>query len=50
MDAIDNLNEGLDDLRLLKSIEVHILRDGTLDLPDDVLDDLEFACALSTCV
>ena len=49
MDAIDALNDELDDLRLLKSIEVDILKDGTLDLPDDVLDDLDFCvCAVHT--
>jgi len=49
MDAIDALNDELDDLRLVKSIEVDILSDGTLDLPDDVLDDLDFCvCAVHT--
>ncbi|NBC87050.1 MAG: DNA polymerase/3'-5' exonuclease PolX [Bacteroidetes bacterium] len=49
MDAIDALNDELDDLHLLKSIEVDIMKDGTLDLPDDVLDDLDFCvCAVHT--
>lgn len=42
MDAIDELNDELDDIRVLKSIEVDILKDGSLDLPDDVLADLDF--------
>ncbi|WP_346839525.1 DNA polymerase/3'-5' exonuclease PolX [Microbulbifer sp. SAOS-129_SWC] len=49
--AIDKLNETLekngDGLRLLKSIELDILEDGTLDLPDGVLDELDFVlCAV----
>jgi DNA polymerase (family 10) len=49
MDAIDELNETLDDLRVLKSIEVDILKDGSLDLTDDVLEDLDLCvCALHT--
>lgn len=38
---IDRLNDKLDGLRLLKSIEVDILEDGTLDLPDEVLESLD---------
>ncbi len=38
---IDRLNDKLDGLRLLKSIEVDILADGTLDLPDEVLESLD---------
>jgi DNA polymerase (family 10) len=41
IDAIDAVNESLDRIRLLKSIEVDILADGTLDLPDDVLARLD---------
>jgi DNA polymerase (family 10) len=49
MDAIDELNEDLDGLRVLKSIEVDILEDGSLDLPDDVLQDLDLCvCSLHT--
>ena len=49
MDAIDRLNEDLDDLRVLKGIEVDILKDGSLDLPDAVLADLDLClCALHT--
>jgi DNA polymerase (family 10) len=39
--AIDRLNERLEGLVLLKSVELDILKDGTLDLPDDVLDELD---------
>ena len=41
MDAIDALNEKLEGIRLLKAIEVDILEDGSLDLPDDVLEVLD---------
>ncbi len=38
---IDELNEKLSGARLLKGIEVDILEDGTLDLADDVLAELD---------
>jgi DNA polymerase (family 10) len=38
---IDKLNEKLKGLRLLKSVEVDILEDGSLDLPDDILRELD---------
>ncbi len=41
MDAIDRLNRSLTDIRLLKGIEVDILEDGALDLPDEVLGRLD---------
>ncbi|BCX81882.1 DNA polymerase [Methylomarinovum caldicuralii] len=41
MEAIDALNERLEGITLLKGIEVDILEDGTLDLPDSVLKDLD---------
>jgi DNA polymerase (family X) len=40
---IDKLNDSLDGIRVLKGIEVDILEDGKLDLPDDVLDELDIA-------
>lgn len=40
-DEIDALNEGLSGITLLKGIEVDILEDGRLDLPDDVLARLD---------
>lgn len=42
---IDKLNEELDGIVLLKSIEVDILKDGSLDLPDDVLAELDLVVA-----
>jgi DNA polymerase (family 10) len=41
MDEIDQLNAHLTGIRLLKGIEVDILEDGALDLPDDVLGRLD---------
>ncbi len=40
-EQIDRLNESLDGIRILKSIELDILEDGSLDLPDNVLDALD---------
>ena len=42
MAAIDALNDERDDLVVLKGCEVDILADGTLDLGDDVLAELDF--------
>ncbi len=39
---IDELNSRLSGFRVLKSAEVDILADGTLDLPDDVLRELDY--------
>ncbi|MFN2289877.1 MAG: DNA polymerase/3'-5' exonuclease PolX [Anaerolineae bacterium] len=39
--AIDQLNEKLEGIRLLKAIEVDILDDGSLDMPDDMLEKLD---------
>ncbi len=41
MAKIDALNAKLQGIRLLKGIEVDILEDGRLDLPDSVLKDLD---------
>lgn len=41
IEAIDRLNETLKGFTLLKSIEVDILVDGSLDLPDDILKRLD---------
>jgi DNA polymerase (family 10) len=41
IDEIDRLNDEVKGLRILKSIEVDILKDGRLDLPDDVLGRLD---------
>ena len=43
IDAIDRLNQRLEDIRLLKGIEVDILEDGSLDLPNDILRRLDLA-------
>jgi DNA polymerase (family X) len=40
-DEIDLLNTNLDGITLLKGIEVDILEDGSLDLPDGVLERLD---------
>jgi DNA polymerase (family X) len=40
---IDRLNEKTKGFTLLKSIEVDILEDGSLDLPDSILKELDFA-------
>jgi DNA polymerase (family 10) len=45
IDEIDALNDDLDGIAVLKSVEVDILEDGTLDLPDDILSRLDFATA-----
>jgi DNA polymerase (family 10) len=39
--AIDELNSKLDQIVVLKSIEVDILEDGSLDLPDSILKELD---------
>ena len=47
LDEIDRLNDELEGFRVLKSSEVDILADGTLDLPDRVLKRLDFVvCAV----
>lgn len=44
-DEIDMLNEELDGFTLLKGVEVDILEDGSLDLPDATLTRLDYAIA-----
>lgn len=47
IDAIDELNDRLEKITLLKGSEVDILEDGSLDLPDDVLARLDIRiCAI----
>ncbi|MCA3749444.1 MAG: DNA polymerase/3'-5' exonuclease PolX [Rubrobacter sp.] len=41
MEEIDRLNEELEGITLLKGAEVDILEDGSLDLPDRVLEELD---------
>ena len=40
--AIDKLNEKLSGIRVLKSAEVDILADGTLDYPDEIFRELDY--------
>lgn len=42
---IDELNTGLHEFTVLKSIELDILDDGALDLPDDVLAEADYVVA-----
>ncbi len=41
IENIDKLNEELGHIRILKSIEVDILEDGSLDLSDEILKELD---------
>jgi len=41
IDEIDRLNQQWEGFRVLSSIEVDILADGSLDLPDDILEKLD---------
>jgi DNA polymerase (family 10) len=41
MEEIERLNEEMEHINLLKSVEVDIMEDGSLDLPDDVLEKLD---------
>jgi DNA polymerase (family 10) len=45
MAEIDRLNEGLEGFTVLKGLECDIKADGSLDLPDRVLKDLDFLVA-----
>jgi len=42
IDEIDRLTDRYSGFRIFKGIEVDILKDGSLDLPDEVLDKLDF--------
>ncbi|MCF7886646.1 MAG: DNA polymerase/3'-5' exonuclease PolX [Candidatus Marinimicrobia bacterium] len=46
IDEIDRINEKFDDFRIFKSVEVDILEDGSLDLPNSILKrlDLRVCC------
>lgn len=41
IEQIERLNAKMDDFKVLKSIEVDILEDGSLDLPDSILKELD---------
>ncbi len=45
MEEIDRLNDELGGITLLKGIECDILEDGTMDLPDSVLRELDIVLA-----
>jgi DNA polymerase (family X) len=45
IDEIDRLNDELDGFTVLKAIEVDILADGALDLPDKILSRLDLVVA-----
>jgi DNA polymerase (family 10) len=45
IDEVERLNESLEGFRVLKSIEVDILDDGSLDMPDQVLERLDVVVA-----
>lgn len=45
--AIDSMNKKIKDIVILKGVEVDILDDGSLDIEDDVLKELDFTvCAV----
>jgi DNA polymerase (family 10) len=49
IDAIDQLNESFGGFRLLKGVEVDILENGSLDLPDAILKRLDVCvCSIHT--
>ena len=41
-EEIERVRAGLDGFRLFRGLEVDILKDGTLDMSDDVLEELDF--------
>ncbi|MFK7909680.1 MAG: DNA polymerase/3'-5' exonuclease PolX [Akkermansiaceae bacterium] len=45
IDAISKLNEKWDDFQVFSGTEVDILKDGTLDFEDDLLDQLDYCVA-----
>lgn len=45
MDEIDQLNEDVDGIHILKGLEVDILEDGSLDMDDDTLSALDLVIA-----
>jgi len=42
---IEDFNEDQDDLIILKGIEVDVLKDGSLDLPDEILEQMDIVLA-----
>ncbi len=45
MEAIDRMNEKMQGFHLLKGVEVDILKEGELDLPDEILKELDVVVA-----
>jgi DNA polymerase (family 10) len=45
IELMDELNSRLDGIRVIKGVEVDILRDGSLDLSDEVLSRLDYTVA-----
>ncbi len=41
IDKIEEINRKYDDIEVLKGMEVDILKDGSLDLPEDILSELD---------
>lgn len=47
IEKIDKMNEKYDGIQILKSMEVDILKDGSLDLPEEILSKLDIRiCAI----
>ena len=47
IEAVERLNQTITNFRILKSIEVDIHKDGSLDLPDEILKELDLTvCAV----
>ena len=44
-EEIDEVRRRVDGIRVLRSVEVDILRDGSLDLPDEVLEEMDLVVA-----
>lgn len=38
---IDEVRQRVDGIEILRSVEIDILKDGSLDMPDDILDELD---------
>ena len=45
MSAIDEVNDRIEGIRVLKGVEANILKDGSLDVSDNILDKLDLAGA-----
>lgn len=45
IEYIDKLNKKLKDIRILKGVEADILKDGSIDLDEHILKDLDFVIA-----